>query len=523
MNKSILKSILFGAVCTFSACTSNFEDMNTNPYDATDKDITSDDYNYRAPLVEMQGYVIPADANLFQFNNCLLGGSFGGYLADSNDGFKQKFSTYNPEEHWNQATFNDIIPAVYQTYSKLKYTDNPNQMLLSVAMITKVAALSPVAATYGPIPYSKIGADAKLTAPYDSERDIYTLMFEELDTAIAYLEEHQNELFSPQADKVFGGQVIPWIKFANSLKLRLAVRISNADETLAKQKAEEAVNHPIGIMSSNKDNAFYSLTKNPFKVVMYDYNDGDSRISADITNYMNGFNDPRRSAYFTETTFKGMVEEKPIVNGYYGLRNGVLVPQGDYRMYSNMKVSITDHLLWMNAAESAFLRAEGAIKGWNMGGTAEQLYNEGITLSFEQWSVAGAEAYINNATRIVTNYKDPQGFFSYKGTPSTVTIKWNEAADMETKLEKIITQKWIANFPLGLEAWADYRRTGYPKLMEAVDNKSGGDVVSSRMARRLAYPVTEYKENEIHLQEAISNLLIGPDNMGTDLWWTKKN
>ena len=90
-------------------------------------------------------------------------------------------------------------------------------------------------------------------------------------------------------------------------------------------------------------------------------------------------------------------------------------------------------------------------------------------------------------------------------------------------MEKIITQKWIANFPLGLEAWAEYRRTGYPKLMEAVDNKSAGTVNSKRMARRLMYPHSEYPENTQNVTEAVSQFLNGPDNMGTDLWWAKKN
>lgn len=524
MNKSIIKSIFIGTALSLCACTANFEDINTKPYEVTDGDMEADDYMLRAPLVEMQGYVIPNEVNLNQFNNCLLAGSFGGYFADSNDGFKQKYSTYNPEEHWVQVPFNDIIPKIYQNFMKLQNATVPNDMLTSVAKITKVIALLPVTDTYGPIPYTQIGADAKLTAPYDSEETIYKTMFEELNEAINYLTEFQTENFSPLADKVYGGVTVNWIRLANSLKLRLAIRISNVEPDLAKEMAESAVNHEVGVFTSNKDNAEFTTTRNPYKVVMYEYNGGDSRISADITTYMNGFNDPRREKYFTESIFTGNDEKgNPIINGFAGLRNGVIVPKGDYRLYSNMVVKDTDKLLWMNAAEVAFLRSEGALKGWNMGGSAESFYKQGVELSFEQWGAGSADAYLADSNSTPVIYKDPQGFFSTKTAASKVTIKWNDSDDPELKLEKIITQKWIANFPLGHEAWAEFRRTGYPKLMSVVDNRSAGVVSSTRMARRLMYPQSEYKENAINVDAAVNSLLIGQDNMATDLWWAKKN
>src|SRR5690606_17398234 len=182
-------------------------------------------------------------------------------------------------------------------------------------------------------------------------------------------------------------------------------------------------------------------------------------------------------------------------NGYHGLRSGIQIPSGDnIKRYANMKVAENDRILWMNAAEVAFLKAEGAVRGWNMGGgTAESLYNEGIRLSFEQWGASGADTYLNNSTSQPQNYTDPlnQTAFNYSGTPRTITIKWVESATTELKLERIITQKWIANFPLGIEAWAEYRRTGYPRLMPVVTNNSGGLVNSATMARRLAYPQEE--------------------------------
>ena len=520
MKKNILKTIFIGSVLTLGACTSNFIDINKEPSTVSKDEMEADDYLTRVPLLALQSEVITNEVNRNQFIECLLGGSFGGYLADSNMGFKQKYSTYNPEEHWIQVTFNDLIPKAFQNFYTLQNSSD-DKVQIAVAQVCKVSILAKVTDVYGPIPYSKVGEDGKQTAPYDSEKEVYKQMFQDLDEAIEALTESMGGKFSPLADRVYNGDVSSWAKYANSLKLRLAMRIVNADEALAQTKAEEAVNSEAGVFTSNADNAYFTTQKNPFRVVMYEYNGGDSRISADITSYMNGYDDPRRPFYFIISTF----DESNITqsNGFHGLRSGVLVPQGEYRKYSNMNVKIDDKLMWMNAAEITFLRAEGAIRGWNMQGNAEDLYNLGIELSFDQWGAQGVTQYINDKTKTPQQYKDPQGYLNYTGVTSSCTIKWDESADFETKLEKIITQKWIANFPLGHEAWAEFRRTGYPRLMEPKDNLSGGTVSNKRMARRLMYPQIEYTDNNENVEQAVRDYLNGPDNMATDLWWAKKN
>ena len=519
-NNKIFAYFLLCTIIFWSACTDKYGDYNTDTIGgATDEELERDGYAINSSLLGMGDYVVPTDVNLNQFVECLLGGSFGGYLADSNDGFNGKnFSTYNPEEHWLQVTFNDIIPAISIRSNDLKQKTN-DPIILAVSDVIKVMALSKVTDVYGPMPYSKIGLDGALAAPYDSQEEIYNHMFDELDNAITVLTNNRMVNFTSRADNVYNGNVINWIKLANSMKLRLAMRIANVKPDLARTKATEAANHEIGTISSNADNAWKPAPgKNPFRVVMYEYNDGDSRVSADITSYMNGYKDPRCEKYFTQSTFSGT-----IVNAYHGLRSGIQIPGGStVKLYSNMVVQDNTKLLWMNAAEVAFLKAEGALRGWNMGDTAEGFYNRGITLSFEQWGASGANQYIQNDTDAPAAYIDPIGFFSYTGTPSNVTIKWDAGATQEKNLERIITQKWIAIFPLGIEAWSEYRRTGYPKLMEILRNNSGGKVSTERMARRLPYPQKEYLENSENLEYAINNYLKGQDNMGTDVWWAKK-
>ena len=117
-------------------------------------------------------------------------------------------------------------------------------------------------------------------------------------------------------------------------------------------------------------------------------------------------------------------------------------------------------------------------------------------------------------------YNDPVGNNSYSGKTSTITIAWNDSDTPEQQLERVITQKWLAMFPLGLEAWADYRRTGYPQLMPVKINNSGGIVSTARGARRLAYPQEE-RINNLDNYNAAVGLLGGADNMATDVWWAK--
>lgn len=120
--------------------------------------------------------------------------------------------------------YNDIVPKVLPSLSQIE-VNTTDEVPLAVAQVVKVAALHRITDTYGPIPYSQLGADGKLAAPFDSQQDVYTNMIKDLDNAINILTAKQTNTFNPDADKVYGGNVVKWVKFANSLKLRLAMRM----------------------------------------------------------------------------------------------------------------------------------------------------------------------------------------------------------------------------------------------------------------------------------------------------------
>ncbi len=518
------------------ACTANYLEINSDPYAVTDEEMQRDGYAIRSSLTGIANGVISPDVNTTQFTECLLGGAMSGYMADGND-WATTISNFNPTDNWTNVFMSSdkIIPVIYTNYNMLKQvTDDP--VVLAVGDIIKVAAMHRVTDTYGPIPYSQIGQNGSIQVPYDSQEDVYKKMFEELTNAVNVLTPNRTNNFSATADVVYGGVTEKWIKFANSLKLRLAMRISYAAPELSKQMAEEAVSHEVGVFASNEDNANFStfnVDGNPIKVACeYNYvsthddgtscttRSGDSKAAADIICYMNGYEDPRREAYFTKCEWDGL--------DFAGLRRGIVIPKNTEtgHKFSGVNISVTTApVCWMNAAEVAFLKAEAvAVFNYNMGGTAQEFYEQGIKLSFEQWGAGDAADYIADNTKKPSGYVDPSGSNSYDGVLSTMTVAWDEAAAPEQKQEKIMIQKWIANWLLGNEAWADYRRTGYPNLLPATaeGNKSNGIVDSEAGPRRMPYPASEAVNNAANYQTAVSTLLKGADNMATKLWFDCK-
>ena len=501
------------------ACTKNFEQYNANPYGVTNEEMLRDGYALRAALNGMASAVISTDVNTTQFTECLLGGPMGGYLADSNQGFRNTISNFNPTDNWTNVLLSSdrIIPTFFANYGDVRnLTEDP--VVLAIADVIKVAVLHRVADTYGPIPYSQIGVGGKIQVPYDSQEQAYKNMLADLDRSIAVLTANRGTTINAAADIIYGGQVEKWAKFANSLKLRLAMRMVYADPATAKKAAEEVAADEVGAFASNDDNALYdnfnANAKNPFYVVQVEYNGGDSMAAADIITYMNGYNDPRRAAYFNKSQFDGF--------DYVGLRHGIVMPANDVmHRYSAINISMDSPFTWMNAAEVAFLKAEAvAVFGFDMGGSAKEFYEEGVRLSFAQWGVAGADAYLADATSKPAAYVDPIGSNSYDGSLSEMTIAWEENASTARKQEKILIQKWIANWLLGNESWCDIRRTGYPHILPATaeGNKSNGLVDSAFGARRMKYPSDEYVNNGANLAQAVT-LLGGADEMATRTWF----
>ena len=508
-------SLMLGA----AGCTDSFEDFNTNPSSPT-MDQAQGDFAYTSTLI---GNMIPIVAlgqeNAFQMNDQMIGCEYGRMLAASNMwGQDGMFGTYNPRLNWQGYLFNDLMPNyMYTPFFKIRDASESKGLVYHLANMLRIFGTIRVSDCYGPTPFSLVGKGDSFQVAYDDMPDLYNAMFEEIDAAIAGLKEaseaNGEEIFG-ENDPVFGGDVIKWTKFANTIKLRMAMRLVNVNPALAQQKAEECVLDNAGLIETPADAAWSSFIPggNALYKTTVSWNEG--AVSADITSYMNGYNDPRLPLYV-----------RPASNGTYtGARNGVwhFADQAgnNWNGYSKTIYGTNDKLLALAACESWFCRAEGALRGWNMGGTAKDLYEQGVIVSMQE---RGAEigSYLSS-TATPANYValDLPSFNS--NATSTVTPAYDESASFETNLERIIVQKWLGNFPNGWESWADFRRTGYPKWFPVVNNLSTDGVTAARGMRRIPFPQSEFNTNESNVRKAIQ-MLGGPDNSATDLWWAKKN
>src|SRR5690625_1641315 len=282
-------------------------------------------------------------------------------------------------------------------------------------------------------------------------------------------------------------------------------------------------------MMDNSDNANLLTTqnsRNPYTTIT-DW--GEYRMSAAMESALNGYEDPRRTKYF-----------QPAVNGdqdgdgspYEGFRNGLPKTQKESGVegeslnerYSDMGIDWMNdsrggsnpHIAVMDASEVYFLRAEGALIGWNMNGSAQDLYEEGIRLSLmENTSATSAEieAYIASGN----TPKSPDDIWGSRPL-SDIPVAFDNSGSVERRLEQIITQKWLALYPNSIEAWAEYRRTGYPALYDPI-NSLNIDIPVSERVRRLPFVTSELSDNAEAVQNAEGLLVNGGDEPATRLWW----
>ncbi len=516
------------------ACTKNFAKLNTNQNEATEEMMASDNLKTGAFFSQMQRNVVlfKDGTNLssdYQVAQGLTSDVYSGYIAPTGTWYGGVHNgAYYFILPWIEKTFTSGFASVMPAWQAIKTAATQDGLpeVTALATIVKVEAMHRVADAYGPIPYNNYGSGT-LQNTYSALQDVYAKFFTELDTSInvltLYAQGNPSATLLASYDYIYNGNVADWIKFANTLRLRLAMRVVYANPALAQAEAEKSTANPFGLISSINDRAALQHSANlvyyhPLYEIAYSFNAGEARVSASMDSYMNGYADPRRAAYFTKASD----------GNYHGVRQGILTTT--WTPYTGANISVfnmntsTTQIVWMTAAESYFLRAEGALRGWNMGGTAQNFYNQGIAASFVENGLQASDAatYAANTTLTPAAFADFSGQSGNNSTAtSAVTIAFNTIDPFETNLERIITQKWLAMYPDGPEGWAEFRRTGYPKLFPVVNNSSNGSISSTVQVRRIPYPQSEYNNNKVGVQSGVS-VLGGPDGGGTKLWWDKK-
>ncbi len=512
-------------------CTGNFEDLNTNPANLTTEQGDSDYELVSAFLQQAQRAIIPEDVGTYQLTENLISDCYSGYMA-AQAPFRSNSNnlTYELVDGWNANVWvYRYVNVMNPTYKVMELAKaNPNfKDLDALARIVKVSAMARVTEKIGPIIYSKYNIpEADGTVKYDEQKDVYPFLFADLEIAINALKALKTTPTSPQmkkADLAYSSNNYDnWLRYANTLRLRMALRIVKVAPALAKTQGEAAMDPQNGgLLEANSQNCLITTSvPHPLNIITSPTDWSDTRMGAPMEAIMGGYNDPRISKYFVPA------KDPAVLGQFKGIRSGIdIKDKATYNGYSEL-VRFPQKMQLMVAAESWFLKAEAALRGWANAGVAKTNYETGIDRSMEQYGLtAQAAAYKNDATSKPKPYIDPKSLTVGQnnvetGSPylSTITIKWDDAASNDKKLERIITQKWISLFPDGEEAWAEYRRTGYPILFPVVINLSAGRIPTIPGVRRIQIPIREYNTNGAAAKAAAATLG-GPDTGATRLWW----
>ena len=531
--KWFVPALCFAAGATFlSGCTSDFEEFNTDPYGVSAQQLDADFKRFGEPIKQAQLSIYayqPAWVTQLQQN--LIADVYSGYMMPPTP-FRGNTNNMNYDlvPGWNEWTWrvaygNDFGTSVMApTKSVIDLAGDKYPHFGAWAKILRVEAMHRVTDTYGPIVYRNYGnLNEDGSVSYESQEAVYDAFFEDLDDAITtltpYVVNDSASAFT-KFDLVYAGDYEKWVKFANTLRLRLAIRIAKVDPTKAKTEGEKALANTIGLMGSNGENFIVDMGATTHPLNVFNNSWDDIRMGAPMESILGGLSDPRLPKYFQPAT------DEAVTGEYKGIRQGINIDEkGRYSGYSKL-TTFENRVILMTAAESKFLQAEAALRGWTGAGDDQALYESGVQLSLEQWGVgAGYDTYVNDAVSQPKQYLDPKSITATQndvlvGNPnlSTVTVAWDDAAADAVKLEKIITQKWIATYPDGQEAWSEFRRTGYPKLFPVVINNSGGTINTNAQIKRIPFAANEYSTNPAGVESGI-DLLGGPDTGGTSLWW----
>ncbi len=382
----------------------------------------------------------------------------------------------------------------------------------SIAKIWKVFIMHRITDFWGDVPYFE-AFTGDITPAYTPQEEIYQDMLSVLKEEAVKLATPSTENFEA-ADVIYNGDRGLWIKFANSLRLRLAMRLSNVNPTLAQQHVSEVLAED-NLITNNTESAVLPYGKDfgnaienvqPMSVLR---NFNEYRMSNTLVDFLKDNNDPRLEL-FVEPTEGGE---------YEGLQNGLNPEQinvsdlANFSRDSNIISNQATPTGLMIYPEVLFLKAEAALRGWGTG-SAQQFYEDGIKASIDYWNTIyttlkntlpaeEADALPNLAITDIT-------ISDYIAEPA---VAYNSA----TGLDQIITQKWVALLNQGFEAYAEYRRTGFPKLNPIPNTNGESETGGTSLPIRVKYPAEEQTLNRIEYNIAIGRQ--GPDLPTTSVWW----
>lgn len=477
------KYLLFTGLLTTTLACNDFGDINVNPNSALYPNTASLITGAERTVGTMNSQVGPGGFNIApalyvqQFSDVT-------YIEDSR--YKTINFSYNGLYSGPLVNLQAIIDQNTNESTKglaATYGSNGNQ--IAIARILKAYVFQYITDRWGDVPYTQaLKADQNFSPAFDKQQDIYNDLFKEWKEAAAQFDGGK----AVSGDIMLASNATRWKKFAASLRLIAALRLSKVDP--AKGKTEFAAALADGVLASNADNVQYKYladanNENPLYTNYVRSNRKDFALSSTFVNYLKQVNDPRLTVYAA----------KNLKGEYVGAPYGVFPAPGKAQDYSLAGAAISAQTAPVNImtyAQVLFAQAEAVKLGW-ITGDAKALYEAGIKASMQQW--------------LGTAYTDA-ALAAYIAQPA---VAYSDAK----AIELIGNQRWIALFFQGTEAWNEWRRTGYPVLKPAPTTLNGG----TDIPRRLAYPTTETTLNAKNYADVTARQ--GKDDQYTRVWWDK--
>ena len=564
--------IIAGGLMLGTACTDDFEEINTSNIEVDPNDLP-----FEAQLAEPMNYCYPPQQNMFQFWTNLTIDMYCGYFMTPNGGFTN--GDMGENRGHSGGMYENYYLHIFNNTRRIIAACDADGRLGIAGVMRVVQAYGTLMTTdaYGPIAYSSVLDGRESNFTYDSQKDIYKAIFADLEKAVNDIPNMTDaeKATLASADTWLGGDVDKWVKVANQFRLRMALRLTKrADEAAAAgMNIEEIARDAIegGVLTAADGDV--TIAKGLENEMWLMFNWGDCGFGADLVTLMTGYDDPRLPLYMTKnrlvthpTTGDTIVAAGdrylgiPFASGLPAKPN----PWGNFSdwLQGNNGSTYSMPLPIMKCAEAYFLKAEAELRWPGITGeTVGSLYEQGIRASMDaelayrgtyanmtSYPAGAVDAYINNTDSVQADYYDYVCHYdpsilgvsdpaaNDKVADNTLSIKWVDNDTQEHQLQRIITQKYIALFPLSVEAWAEQRRTGYPILFkgrvnesENTNGNSGYAVSTDEGVRRVIYSSTCYDTNASAMPGAIeilnsenSSSRHSGDAGGTRVWWDRE-
>jgi len=554
-NYSYITTILVACAVFFAACSDNYmEKMNTDPSKPS-----SIDPNAQLTTTQLQTYGNLGMVDIYRvyiygFTQQLMGSwnttNFAGRHTLDNTEMSRMWTSLYP------TAIKDITDAQYRTNG-----DAEKVNINSILTIYRVYLISIITDIYGDVPSSEAGLGylEEIANPrYDTQEEIYYSFFEELSNAVNNFDLSKDKV---TGDVIYNGDITKWKKFANSLRLRFAMRISDVAPERAKDEFEKALSAEGGIIETASDDALIKYMNIPFSFGQEAYSDyrgnslsqllfgndpanNPSYICSTLFNQLYTTEDPRtfmitRCYYdglmsatspdnridLTEEMIAKAVPFQPRDPGAYswepwpsGYESDILKelaennPSVSASVARETEPKLANNFLKgdnpgvvITSAEVKFLLAEAKLKGWNAGSASvDNLYRQGVR--------AAIDFLTNNYGCAVVSEDEFNTYISNNGIGYT----------NEQRKKAINTQAWIHHFTNPAECWSNIRRSGYPELKSPSEYGFGQFLTGGiDIPVRLCYPVLESSYNKKNYDEALARMG-GNDNWHTHVWWDKQ-